>query len=367
MLLKSLSVTTVGGTDVHYEDVGKMTRLSVSNSKQKINSAAGLARELGVSAAAVSYALNGRPGVSDTTRNLILEAARRYGLPIPLHENRKRDQPTLGLVLADVGNPFYAELAVSIVDAADAHEVSIIMSQTNDTPEAIDKAVTTLINHGVEGLVLTAIHHDHAELLRVIRSARIPFVQLGRRIRYCDAPFVGIDDFQAGYAIVQHVLWHGYTQICIATGTQSSTASRARKEGMQAALSANGITLPGMWNVTTSFNEEGGRRLVRHLLTTHQTLPEVIVCGTDSMAMGAIAELHSHGFSVPLDVAVTGFDGLTLSALRFIGLTTVIQPRRLMAETALEALLPTYFGRKQNTKSVICPFELRIGTSCGCA
>ena len=329
-------------------------------------SAAGLARMLGVSPAAVSYALHGRSGVSEDLRARILDAAKKHGVKVPGNGEAETRNAVIGLVLADVSNPFYSEMAVSVTDAARARGLEVFLSHSKDEPEAVSAAVDAMIRLGVQGVLLTAVQAGDGDICRKLRAARIPFVQVSRRMEKVEADFVGLDELLAGAAVVEHLLDHGYTRVAIVAGPGTSTASRARAQGFRAALQMRGIDLPREWNITGGLNETDGARAARYLLD-RSVLPEAIVCGTDAIALGVISVLATRGLSVPDDIAITGFDGLTTARTNLVDLTTVVQPRALMATKALAMIADRGSGYSGPPRTAICPHHLYVGKSCGCS
>lgn len=225
-------------------------------------SAAELARALGVSPASVSYALNGRPGISDSLRCRILDAAEEYGLTIKVKEHCR----LLGLILADIGNPFYSELAVSASDAARRSGYEILLSHTDDEPDAIQSSVESMIKHGVDGIMLTVVNAHDASLNRTLRRAAIPYVQISRHAATINAAFVGIDDQSAGWDVMSHLVDHGYRDIGIIAGPQCSSSSAARVQGMKKALREAGLSLRRNRLIFTSLSNEGGVAAAEFLL-----------------------------------------------------------------------------------------------------
>jgi len=318
-----------------------------------------------VSPAAVSYALHGLPGVSDGTRERILRAAADCGLQLLLEQGVGR-RPVLGLALADLGNPFYSELAVSVTDAARAEGFEVFMSNTHDDQEAFETSVSAMVEHRVDGVLMTTMDSHNAAVCRTLRVAHIPFVQLSRRMEGIEADFVGIDDFTAGQEMMNHVLAHGYRRVSLVGGLATSSASRSRAAGFRSALFAAGVELPRLWNMTGGLNEADGVRAAEHLLA-QPLLPDAIVCGTDAIALGVLTVLSARGIHVPRDVAVTGFDGLTSSRTTLVNLTTVIQPRQSMAAEAIRLVMQQQLVPSAPPQSVQCLHRLYIGRTCGCA
>ncbi|WP_022868207.1 LacI family DNA-binding transcriptional regulator [Schaalia vaccimaxillae] len=325
--------------------------------------AARIAAEFGVSRATVSYALNGKPGVSDQLREQILAAARRYELPM-LGGINTTDAVLLGMILADVGNRFYSELAVSASDAARRSNAEVILSHTDDEESAIQSAVKTMLGHGVSGLILTVARANDASLMPLLRSAGVSCVQVSRKSQYFNGAFVGVDDYSAGYEVMEHILDHGYRDICIAVGPHTSSSSAQRARGMKDAAANRGVQIRTDRFLRTRLSAEGGHAAARYLLE-HGDLPEAVVCGADAIALGLISSLAEAGIGCPDDIAVTGYDGLVSSASRLVGLTTIAQPRGEMACKAIDLLLNPDPTRKTN-EDIICAHSLMIGRTCGC-
>lgn len=329
-------------------------------------SAADVARAAGVSAATVSYALNGRPGVSVAVRRRILAIAEELGHPSAERATRLLQRTrVIGLVLTDIANTFYTEIAAGTIDAARARGYEVFLAHTQEDPQTLAGVIDAMIARQVDGVVLTVLHPDDGEVIRALRRAHIPFVQLSRRIPALEADFVGIGDHEAAAQLMDHVLDHRHGAVALVTGPPNSSASAARAAGFLAAAERRGIRLAAGSRVSTYLTEDGGRRAVEVILGSG-AVPRALVCGSDAIAAGVIGALRTHGIRVPDDVAVTGFDGLFSPASPLAELTTVRQPRREMAERALDLLIKRIDGAGGAHRTDIRPHELRIGTTCGC-
>lgn len=324
---------------------------------------ADLARRLGVSRASVSYALNGKPGVSLTLRKKILKSALEMGL---IEEfNSATPSGAIGMILADVGNPFYADIAKAATTSAREHSVELILSHSEDDPISIAKAARNMVRMGVKGIILTTLNIGEGELIREMRKERTPLVLLSRRMPQLeDIPFDGIDDFRAGYELMQHVVEHGYSDIAIATGGFSSYATSQRIKGFLAAAHENGIEIPKSSIMSTKLNRLGGDIAAEYLLDRGR-LPQVVVCGADAIATGLINRLSLAGVTVPQDIAIVGFDGIAGTESPFLDLTTIVQPTAEMAQGSIEKILKLAMGEKVENPVSIHTHKLHIGTSCG--
>lgn len=326
-------------------------------------SAAALAHDLGVSRATVSYALNGKPGVSDGLRHRILKEAKKRGLEVRTGTTARGG--AVGLVLGDVMNPFYAELAKEAVRAARELDMELLIANSDGNPAQVRRSVNALTEAGARGIILTTLNLDDGERIRELRQSHIPVVLLSRRIpQIQDIPFDGIDDFQAGRDLMDHVLSHGYRDIAVATGGFRSYATSRRIEGFLASAAEAGIVIPKKRIMSTELNIVGGDIAAEYLLG-QKTLPEVVVCGADAIAAGLINRLVHAGVSVPADMAVVGFDGARGLRNAYIDLTTIVQPTHAMASSAIRKLVDLASGRRPHDIQTFHAHELHIGSTCG--
>lgn len=331
-------------------------------------SAADVAREAGVSAATVSYVLNGRPGVSDEMRQRVLDLAATMGYPLERHASHSPQPPSrvLGLILTDITNPFYAEVSAGVIDAARARGYEVFVAHTQESRETLASVVEAMVARRVDGVVSTVFHPDDGDIARLLRGAQIPFIQMSRRIPNLRADYVGVDDVTGAEDILRHVVVdHGHNDIAVITGPRNSTASSARAETFVATAVRLGVPLPAHRRFNAYLVAEGGYRVV-HRMLADDDLPRAVVCGSDAIASGVIGAVRARGLRVPEDVAVTGYDGVFPAASMLAELTTVSLPRRRMADLAVRRLVRRIEGAGGPPREFIQPHYIRIGTSCGC-
>ena len=153
--------------------------------------------------------------------------------------------------------------------------------------------------------------------------------------------------------------------IATVIGPRFSTASLAREQSFVRTASAAGVVITGDRKISTRLNSDGGRVAAEKLLGA-PTPPRAIVCGSDEIAIGVMEHALSLGLRIPEDVAVVGSDGLPRSRSLLIGLTTIVQPVRDMAERSFELLLDQITRPRGTYKHSVCPHRLHIGRTCGC-
>ncbi|WP_237565368.1 LacI family DNA-binding transcriptional regulator [Ornithinimicrobium cavernae] len=330
-------------------------------------SAAAVARAAGVSAATVSYVMNGQSGVSENTRRRVLALAREMGFrprggprtPDPRRNN------VVGLVVPNVTNPMFPRWAQGVVDRAAEIGYEVFLASTGDDADVMASTVRAMIARRVDGLILASTQREEVSALQLLRAARVPYVQLSRRSDFLAADFVGIEDAVAAEAMMRHVIDHGRQRIATVIGPRFSSASAARERGFLATAQSLGVEVPPHRRLSTRLNNAGGRLAAQELLAGDDH-PDAILCGSDELAIGVMEYLLKRGLTVPDDVVVTGFDGLPHSRSVLVGLTTVIQPQIGMAHAAFDVLQERLDRPTAPFQSLVMPHDLWIGRTCGC-
>jgi LacI family transcriptional regulator len=335
---------------------------------QKRPTLADVAKRAGVSVAAVSYAINGLPGVSEHKRRRILQVARDIGFrPNRLATALRRGETRfLGLLLVDIANPFYPELASAVVTEATAHGYQAFLSHTGLHDELQRSAIRTLLDHKCDGLLFTSVVQDDRPLLAELIAEGVPFVQMVRRVDGVLADFVGIDDKAAGYDIARHVLVSGRRCVSILGGPQGSSASRDRLLGYVDAISEFGaeIVYPELMEGELT-HESGYRRVLQLLEAKNLKLPDALICGNDMIALGALDALLVNGLRIPEEVAVVGYDDMSFAGSQLVGLTSVGVPRNDIGRMAVRTLLHRIANPSAIPQKIILPHRVVVRRTCG--
>jgi LacI family transcriptional regulator len=332
-------------------------------------SAAEVARACGVSAATVSYVMNGKGGVSQETRRHIIKVANELGFRPGEHAKKPGDAPYLnrvvGLILPNIVNHMYTGWAEGIISAT-AHEgFEVFVATTQDKPDTLAQVASALAARNVDGVITAATLREDSRALRTLRQRRIPYIYLSRRSDHLPGDFVGIDDFAAASQLMQHMLDHGYREIATVIGPRFSSASLAREKAFVATAADHGVAITGERKISTRLNRDGGRVAAEKLLASPNP-PRAIVCGSDEIAIGVMEHALARGLRIPEDIAVVGSDGLPHSRSALIGLTTIVQPVQEMAEKSFELLLAQITDPGDAFTHIFCKHHLHIGRTCGC-
>jgi DNA-binding LacI/PurR family transcriptional regulator len=297
-----------------------------------------IARECGVDVATVSRSLNGAYGVHEETRKKVLTAAARLNyrpnrLAKGLATGRSR---TLALVISDIRNPFFAELARGAEDAAYDAGYELVLCNSDLSAEKQTRYIQSLLEKRTEGILMNSVSGlGRAEQEELTRSG-IPMVLLNRPPASIRGFSTVLADNEGGGFMAGHYLVNlGHRVIGHLTGSRQHGNLSERAKGFQRALDGekvNSLTLRG------AHSSEGAYQMMRKLLMQHRDLTAVFAAN-DAMAFGAIRSIFDAGRRVPEDVSVIGFDNVEMAGMIRPPLTTIHQPKYEMGRAAVEILL----------------------------
>ena len=318
-----------------------------------------VAREAGVSPAVVSYVLNSGPRpVSDSARERVLAAVRTLdyqpdGLARSL---RLGSTKTLGLVIPDASNPFFAELARGIEDAAFARGYAVMVCNSADDLERERTYIASLAERRIDGLIIVSATAEQ-DLTDVTRLA-IPIVALDRSPDESPVSTIRSDNEDGAYQGTRHLIsQHGHRQIAFIGGPDGGV-SDARRMGWERALNEAGLESSA--EVTTAFSFAGGQSAASIVTSTPR--PTAALVSSDIQAIGLIRGLHRAGLSVPSDVAIVSFDGTVAGEYAVPSLTSIAQPIARMGFAAVAQLIDS----PVESIHLALDNQLIIRASCGC-
>lgn len=320
-----------------------------------------VAREAGVSAAAVSYALSGAPGVSEERRRHILEVAEEMGFRPSRTARDLRSGPTssIGLLLADIANPFYTEVAAGVVSAAgeNGYEVSVAHVGVDGSRQA-DVAFAQ-VDRNCSGLIFTGLVDADVPLLNTLRQEGIPVVQVYRKVEGEASDWVGIDDQRAGFEMASHVVATGRRRIALVGGPEASSASRGRMHGYQEALRKAGVAAVNESDAWGELSRASGALRARTILAEHPDV-DAFICGNDVIALGVLDVCSEIDKLVPEDIAISGFDDMSFSSAGPLQLSTVTVPRDALGRLAAQRLLQRIEGDDSPPRDEVLPYTIQI-------
>ncbi len=326
---------------------------------------ADVAREVGVSMMTVSRVINEKGDVSPATRQAVLEAVERLGYrPSSIARSlATRRTGTLGLVVPDVANPFFAEVARGVEQVAYAEGYNVFLCNTDEDPQRELDVLGSLEEKRVDGIVLCSSRLDLGDLQMVMES--YPAVALvNRSVNETGrgGAAVLVDDVKGGRLSTRHLLDRGHRAIGFLAGPRGSHSGQRRLAGYAAVFTETGLPRDADWIEIGAPVAEGGRTAALRLLARHPELT-ALICYNDLVAVGALGACREIGKLVPQDIAVVGFDDIPLAALVTPPLTTCRIPRHELGVRAVESLLSQIRGEPTLTREVLLEPRLVVRAS----
>lgn len=329
---------------------------------------ADVARRAHVSRATVSRVLNRYPHIRPRVRATVQRAMRALGYrPDQVARSlARRETQTLGLVLADITNPFYAETARAIVETARGHGYNVILCNTDNLPRLQEEYVEILRQRRVDGMIFGSVFL-HDPVVEGLIEAGYPCVMYNRRLRSGRGNYIVLDNVKASHDLTRHLLDLGHRRIGFIAGLREISTATDRLRGYRAALRAIGLPVDPSLIRPGAFKAEMAHRAAQELLKLPRR-PTAIMAGNDLMALGVMQAASDLGLRIPEDLAVAGFDDIEIAAHRQIQLTTMAQQKAEMGRLAVAWILeiirdPVRFAR-QPLQQVLAP-TLVVRRTCG--
>jgi LacI family transcriptional regulator len=322
-----------------------------------------IAREAGVAISTVSHVINKTKHVSKTTKERVIKAIDRlnYRPNIIARGLRTKSTRTIGVLLPDISQSFFAQVLRGIEEVARIRNYTLIMGCTFYDIEEEERQMNSMIDQSIDGLMFFC-GYDTYEHIKEAYDSNIPVVVLDREISDKRIPSVLIDNALAMENAVNYLYKLGHREIGYLTFPwENQTTVRKRYEGYCRALKKNNLLYNPdivIMNNQLRLDELKGTYTVMKKKVEAKQIPTAFVTLADFLALGAIKALKEVGLSVPGDVSVMGFNNEIICAFSDPPLTTVKQPKKLMGETAANLLLDIIEGKKIDNKNIVLETEI---------
>jgi len=303
-----------------------------------------IALAVGVSASTVSRALSDSPLVNDETKSRIVETAQALGY----ERNElaralvKGESGAIALVVPDITNPFFSDIARGVSDIADGAGYGVILCNTDDRADRELSYIRLMRRKRVDGLLVCSAKLD-APLEHSLATAGTPFVLVSRLSADPDVPYVITDDHAGSRLAVEHLLDLGHRRIGFIGGPENVQASRDRMTAYLEVLAEHDIHAEEAWRRYAGFTQGAGREAGRGMLSQAKR-PSAIFAANDVTALGVLEVAEGLGLRIPQDLSLVGYDDISYASLPRIQLTTVAQPAIEMGQIAADWLFGAIRG-----------------------
>src|SRR5450755_2882814 len=324
---------------------GEVARVVWDTCECPVSSAASIkdvAAHAGVSVGTVSNVLNRPERVAEDTRNRVQAAIKALGFVRnePARQLRAGHSRTIGLLVLDAANPFFADVSRGAEEAAAKAGLAVILCNSGQDAAKESAYLNLMAEQRVQGLLLTPVDADPIRLARLVERG-MPVVLLDRRADSDGMCSVSVDDVSGGELALTHLLEIGHQRVAFVGGPTTIAQVKDRRAGARNALTRAGRDPDSLLcidtaSMTVAAGREAGERL-GGLPASRR--PTAVFCANDLLALGLLQELIRQRLDVPNDVAIVGYDDIEFAGAAAVPLTSVRQPRHLLGKAAAELLL----------------------------
>lgn len=327
-----------------------------------------IAKELNITAATVSRALNNNPKISESTRKLVLETATKMNykqnrLALALRSGKSNN---VGVIVPRIDSNFFASIIRGIEEELYPKGYHVIICQTHEDLNRESENINTLLNAQVDGILISIsnVTNKNDEIFQRVVDKNVPLIFFDRKKNIGGVSSVTIDDFQAGYLATQQLINEGCTRIAHFTGDQSLEIFQNRTEGYKKALEDNGIASNPDYIFQVKSNVEAGRQSIEKLLSLENP-PDALFSTSDFAALGAIQVLNEKGIRIPEDFCVFGFGNEPFTKFMALSISSVDQSPLEMGKMAAKVFLEQIENPEnlKIEKKVVLKPELQIRQS----
>lgn len=305
-----------------------------------------VAAAAGVSVTTASRALSEPQKVQTDTLARIEAAARKLGY-MPngaARALRSRRTRLIGTVLPTLDYAIYSRQIAALQRVLGEHGYSLLVTSSGYSRQEEFKQARTLVERGVEGLVLIGGSH-HPDLISMLEEQDIPSIDTYIYHRGGGRSCVGFDNVAVVAKVINHFIDIGHTRIAMIAGiTKDNDRASGRVAGVRLALKKRGLSLPARYLIEKPYKIASGREALRSLFSI-EPYPTAVFCASDVLAFGVLVECASQGIVVPDQLSVIGFDNLEFCAHLPPGMTTIEVPAVAMGEGAARHLIARLAGR----------------------
>jgi LacI family transcriptional regulator len=324
-----------------------------------------VAKQAGVSPTTVSHVINNTRFVAESTRQRVLAAMDQLGYqPNALARSLRRGETkTLGLILPDSANPFFAEIGQEIENAAFQNGYSVILCNTEGEAEKESVYTNVLSTKQVDGMIFVAAGEKSDSISTLLRQ-KLPLVLVDRDLGDVQVDAVLTDNFQGGQLAARHLIELDHRRVACVTGPSNLTPSAQRAIGFCSAMADAGLPLDPSFILRGDFTAESGYQAALAVLSRADRPTALFACN-DMMALGVLRAASELGLSVPRDLSIVGYDDIKLCAYLIPPLTSVAQPKAQIGQIAIEMVTGRINDKNNSTRRIVLSTRLVVRQSTG--
>lgn len=291
-----------------------------------------IAEMTGLSRVTVSAVLNSKPGVSERTRQRVLQVIREHGLHHRLIARNLMGHfsQMFGMLVPDIANPFYTELIEGFMAVMKQRDSHMICQPTGQSYEVEARTLTALLEYNLAGFVLAPTHQgESVEHVQSALKAGRPIVTIGP-LPGVETHLVDFEDRAGSRMATEYLIRKGHRRIVLLAGVFTSPPAKDRMLGFMETLLEHNLRFDDSMVARTDGGSETGYQAAYKVLAAARRRPTALLCFNDVVAMGAYRAAHELGLHIPNDISIIGFDNIRMSAVLGPPLTTVsIFPERI--------------------------------------
>ncbi len=323
-----------------------------------------IAKHAGVSTATVSYVINRTKYVSPELTDRVQKAIEHLSYqPNRIARSlRIQNTTTVGLIISDIQNTFFTSLVRAVEDVAYEHNHSIVLCNSDETVEKEELYIDLMLAEQVAGVIISPARETDNSIRKLIQ-ANIPVVAVDRRIPDLNVDTVVIDNVNAAFELVSHLINDGHHRIGALVGPLDITTGRERYEGFIRAMGTHHLpVLPELVRIGLP-RESFGYQATKELLDLPEP-PTALFLGNAYLALGALKAIHQQGLRIPEQISVVAFDEMEWTSLVKPGLTVVAQPTYELGKVAAGLLFERIGNNGLPPREVVLEHTLIVRQSC---
>ena len=316
-----------------------------------------VARKAGVSQSTVSRVLNDYPFIKKETKEKVLEAIEELEFTRDeiARSLANRQTRTIGLIVGDITNSFFAESAKVITRIAQDNEYDVILCNTNHNEKSLEQYIDSLKGKRVDGIIIAGADKDNKKI-RELFDQQFPVILYNSIIEHDKANYVAVNNYQGARLAVEHLYELGHRDMGYIAGPEKYVTTHLRNVGFKSALAEYKLKLNPDFVYTDEFLYEKVYAFTKKLLRQPER-PTCLFVASDQMALAVLDAASSESINIPNQLSVIGFDNISLARNSYIGLSTIGQPMEEMARLALENLI-TIMERKDPKDVSVKPVQI---------